>query len=207
MMRLVKVNKQWLMMSLICIFSSFLPAHAQSVAALFHHPNDPVAGNPKGSITVVEFFDYQCAHCSTMSKTISAVIRSNPNVRFVFKETPVNGPLAEYATRATLAAAKQGKYLQLSHALLASRYALTKQRVLSIAKANGLDIEKLTKAMFEPSITNEIKGNHQLWRNLRLRGTPTFFIGRTNTNSFNDLQYIMGEMSYQELQSAINHAR
>lgn len=205
MMRLV--SKRCLLMMLIMISSSFFSAHAQSVTALFHHPGDPVAGNPKGSVTIAEFFDYQCAHCLPMSNTIAAIIRSNPNVRFVFKETPMNGPASEYATRAALAAQKQGKYFQFSHALLANRSPLTKERVLSIAKANGLDVNKLTKTMNEKSITNDIKGNYQLWRNLKLRGTPSLFIGKTNTTSFNNLQFVQGEMSQRELQNAINNAR
>lgn len=29
-------------------------------------PASPVAGNPNGNVTLVEFFDYQCGHCKEM---------------------------------------------------------------------------------------------------------------------------------------------
>jgi hypothetical protein len=29
---------------------------------LLHDPNSPVLGNPRGAVTVVEFFDYRCPH-------------------------------------------------------------------------------------------------------------------------------------------------
>lgn len=205
-MRLVNKLHVTFLIGIISLFS-VISTHAQSVTALFHQPNDPVAGNPKGRVTIVEFFDYGCEHCLTMSNTVAAIIRNNPNVRVVFKETPLNGPLTEYATRAALAANKQGKYYQFSHALLANRTRLSKEKILRIAKNNGIDIEKLKTAMYEPSITNQIKGNYQLWRNFRLTGTPSFFIGKTDAASLRNVRYVLGEMSQREMQYAIDSAR
>ena len=34
--------------------------------ALLHNPADPVAGNPKGDVTLVEFFDVRCPYCRRM---------------------------------------------------------------------------------------------------------------------------------------------
>lgn len=210
-MQIEYLKKQTLALVMGVMLSFFLmPTHAnaaQSVRPLFHHTNDPVAGNPKGTVTVVEFFDYECAHCLTMAGTVEAIIRNNPHVRFVFKETPLNGPLAETATRAALAAQKQGKYFTFSHALMRSGGRLTKDRVLNIAKSVGLDVKKLEKDMYDRSVTNEIQGNYQLWRSYGLRGTPSFFIGKSDEASLNNVKYVMGEMSQRELQSAINSAR
>ena len=33
------------------------------LAELTQDPASPVGGNPKGSVTIVEFFDYQCGYC------------------------------------------------------------------------------------------------------------------------------------------------
>jgi len=38
-------------------------ALAANAKEIFHSPADLVAGNPQGSITMVEFFDYNCAWC------------------------------------------------------------------------------------------------------------------------------------------------
>ena len=48
-------------------------------------PRDLVA-NPGGSITVVEFFDYNCGYCKLAAPEVVKLIKSNPDVRFVFKE-------------------------------------------------------------------------------------------------------------------------
>ena len=32
---------------------------------LFNDPNNPIAGNPQGDVTIVEFFDYACGYCKS----------------------------------------------------------------------------------------------------------------------------------------------
>ena len=44
----------------------------EAKSAILEHANEllteklTVAGNPKGTVTLVEFFDYQCIHCKKM---------------------------------------------------------------------------------------------------------------------------------------------
>lgn len=61
--------------------------------ALFHADNDPVGGNVNGKVTVVEFFDYQCPHCVAMSPILDKVIKNNADVRVIYKELPIRGPM------------------------------------------------------------------------------------------------------------------
>ena len=105
--------------------------------ALFNQSNDPIAGNPNGKITVVEFFDYQCPHCTTMAPVMADVIKANPDVRVVYKEFPIRGPMSEMASRAALAANKQGKYMVLSHALLTSTQPLSEEVIFSLLPFPG----------------------------------------------------------------------
>ena len=64
----------------------------------------PGAGNPKGTVSVVEFFDYQCPHCKVMAKEIDGLLASDHNVRVVYKELPIFGPESEFAAKAALQA-------------------------------------------------------------------------------------------------------
>ena len=69
----------------------------------FANPVSPILGNPKGSITAVEFQDYQCGHCKRMGKTVEKMVANNPeDLRVVVKQMPIFGKISEYAARAAL---------------------------------------------------------------------------------------------------------
>lgn len=177
---------------------------ASSVDSLFRQANDPVAGNPKGKVTVVEFFDYNCSHCVNMAYTIEAIIKKNPNVRVVFKEYPIRGPMSEVAARAALAANKQGKYFEFSHALLTSNLALNENNMTDIAKSIGLNVNQWKKDINSKSVKNQVLSNYALARELNITGTPAFFIGKTDVKNNQDVKFELGEMSQSELQDRIN---
>lgn len=189
------------------LFSFSLAANADEVKALFHQPNDPVLGNPKGKVTVVEFFDYQCGHCVSMSSVMSSIIKANPDVRVVYKELPIRGPMSEFASRAALAARMQGKYAEFSHALFKTSQPYTEASILDAAKESGLDMAKLKKDMHSAAITNQLRSTEQLAQTLQLTGTPAFFIGKTDAKSKNDINFVLGEMSQSEMQNAIDKAK
>jgi protein-disulfide isomerase len=174
---------------------------------LFHQAGDPTAGNVNGKITVVEFFDYQCPHCVNMGPVIDNIIKNNPDVRIVFKEFPIRGPMSEQASRAALAANLQGKYLEFHRALLvAASQPITLDLILKTAKTVGLNVEKLQTDMKSDAIDKLIASTRKLGQNLKLFGTPAFFIGKTNTDKNGKINYIAGQMDQQQMQNAINNA-
>ncbi|OGT56040.1 MAG: hypothetical protein A3F14_03925 [Gammaproteobacteria bacterium RIFCSPHIGHO2_12_FULL_43_28] len=195
------------------IFSAFLflalplSVYAQPVNDLLHQKNNPVGGNPKGTISVVEFFDYQCSHCIVMAPVLQSIIKINPDVRVVYKDIPIRGPISELAARAALAANKQGKYATLSHALLTSDTLLTEESIIDIAKKNGINVKKLQIDMVSKTIHHQLDANIELAKQLKLIGTPAVFIGKTNATTLEELVFVPGEMSLGELQSTIDKVR
>jgi protein-disulfide isomerase len=174
-------------------------------SALFHQANDPISGNPNGTVTLVEFFDYQCPHCVDMVPVMSAIIKANPNLRVVYKEFPIRGPVSEFAAKAALAANKQGKYQELSHALLTTTTPLTQENILQIAKTAGLNVEQLQKDMQDHAIQAQLKANIKLAQDLKLFGTPALFIGKTNAQG--GINYIPGQTDVNQLQTMIDKAK
>src|SRR3546814_7208937 len=76
-------------------------------------------GNPKGDVTVVEYFDYNCGFCRASLPTIAALVKADPNVKIVFRELPVLSEESGVAARWSLAAAKAGKFNAFHEALYA----------------------------------------------------------------------------------------
>ncbi len=170
---------------------------------LFHQTSDPVAGNPKGAVTIVEFFDYQCPHCIDMTATLDSLIKTNPNIRVVLKEFPIRGPMSELATRAALAAQKQGKYFPFHLALMSSKTEpLTENTIYDLAKAAGLNVDQLKTDMKDKSVDQQIKTNYQLAKDLEIMFTPVFFIAKSDVNSNTKpeaIAFIPGQVSSAQL--------
>lgn len=165
---------------------------------IYNDPDSVVGGNPRGDVTIVEFFDYTCGYCKLMNPALNQLIQSDGSIRFIYKEWPVRGALAEYASQAAIAARLQGKYIQYHDALYAAQGQLSEERVINIAKQQGLDITRLKKDMDSPQTKAIINRNRQLGQELGFNGTPTFIVGR---------EIIPGAISLDEMTAAVKRAR
>ncbi len=172
---------------------------------LFQSSSSPVAGNTAGDVTVVEFFDYQCPHCKDMSALIDDLMKQDPKLRVVYKEFPIFGNSSEYASKAALAAMKQGKYVAFHDALMQTNESLNKDKVLQIARSAGLNVEQLQQDMNSAAIAQELKTNKNLAKKLQLVGTPAFVIANTKNSSQSIL--IPGATNEEVLQGLIAQAR
>ena len=182
---------------------SDIMAHAD---ALFK-PTLTVAGNPKGDVTLVEFFDYQCVHCKKMGPVVHDLVDKNKNLRVIFKEFPIFGKVSEQASRIVLAAALQGKYLALQTALLDTDKPLTEELVFEKAQGVGLNIAQLKTDMTNKSISDELAQNEALAEQIHLMGTPAFIIASTPGGVLNQHSkpgFIPGGASQESLQSLID---
>src|SRR3546814_11930253 len=68
----------------------------------------PVSGNPGVGGTLIEFFDYQCGYCKRASPTVAKLLDEDSNVRVLWQEFPILGPVSRFAAQAALAADRQG---------------------------------------------------------------------------------------------------
>ena len=150
-----------------------------SRAALTSDPDTPVMGNPDGDVAIVEFFDYKCPYCKRAAGTIKEVVATDGNIRLVMKEFPILGPQSIKAARAALAVAKQGKYEEFHWALMTEPGDMSDPHIRGVARAVGVDVDRMTKDMESPEIQAMIARNHELAQALQINGTPAFVIGDT----------------------------
>lgn len=143
---------------------------------LLHDPDSPIGGNPKGDITIVEFFDYNCGYCKRVAPTVDALIKNDPNIRVVYKEYAILGPPSVLAAKAALAARRQGKYHEFHDALMKGGRA-GQSSVQKIAARLGIDHDRLKKDMEDPALDAMIRKNYRLADALGIAGTPAFVIG------------------------------
>jgi protein-disulfide isomerase len=146
-------------------------------AALLADPTSPVGGNPKGDVTIVEFFDYRCPYCKEVEPSLEALLKEDGKLRIVYKEFPILGPASLYATRVALAARAQGKYDEFHRTMMAVKGQIDQETVRRTATKVGIDMEKVAAAIDEPGIERIIKNNYALAQALEIDGTPAFVVG------------------------------
>ena len=167
---------------------------------IFNDPNSPVGGNPKGDVTIVEFFDYQCGYCKMAEAPIEKLLKEDKNIRFIYKDFPILGAVSVEAGKASLASFKQGlaKYIKFHDALMGQKDHLSSDTIYKVAKDSGLDVEKLKKDMASDEIAAQVKANQELGGNVGVRGTPLFIIGE---------QVFPGALQDEQLKKAVDDAR
>jgi len=165
--------------------------------ALFRDRSSPAVGSPHSKVQIVEFFDYHCPYCKTLTKILSE-IQVGGGVRIVYKEWPILGNSSELAARAALAAAKQEKYLAFHMRLMNSRFIPTVAYIEDLAVELGMNQVQLLKDMNSSDITIEIQRTAALASELGFAGTPALVVGRT---------IVQGAITRTQLESLIDNER
>lgn len=156
---------------------SFKAVIARNAEAIFRGQIGIVAGNPKGDVTVVEFFDYNCPYCKRALSTISKLIETDGKIRLVLMELPIFGERSIGAARVAIAAKEQGKYFEFHSELLKLRGQATEVTALRVAKRLGLDIKRLKQDMARPEVETVLNETNKLADILGIQTTPFFLVG------------------------------
>lgn len=161
-------------------------AAAANPALLAPGPMDVAFGPADARVTVIEFFDFRCPGCKAVAPEYLALIRSHPDVRFVFKDWPIldreGEDVSHYAARAALIAHRQGRYLAVYEAFMAEP-TLDQAAVERILTENG--VVWTPADLDDPAVTRHLADVEVAGRALGLVGTPTFFINGRTTVSIN----------------------
>lgn len=154
----------------------------------------PFVGPENAKITVVEFFDYSCGYCHRLFPELKSVIDANPDVKFVFKPLSFLSEASVAAAKGSLAAAKQGKFIQMHNGLFGVSDRLTAEKIRAVAEEQGLDMVKYDSDVQSQEVSALVQKMSQLANKIQVNGVPVLFVNGKM------LQTLDGS----EIQSAIN---
>ena len=103
-----------------------VPAKESPQVFAINMTGSPSLGSEDAAVTIVEFTDYECPYCKSSQPTIEQVIREyGDKVRLVVKHNPLSlHQNAQGAAKASIAAAKQGKFWEMHKLLFVSQQQL-----------------------------------------------------------------------------------
>jgi protein-disulfide isomerase len=172
----------------------------RSHALIFDSPNQSVVGNPDGSVTLVEFFDYNCGYCRRALDDMNALLAANPDLRMVMKEFPILSEGSVEAARISVAVHKLApeSYLDFHNELFVRPGEATEEKALEVARDLGLDVEALKTAAQGEDVMLNLQEVQELATTLGISGTPSYVIGT---------ELVPGAIGYDGLQERVTALR
>jgi protein-disulfide isomerase len=149
-------------------------------ALVLRDPEIPVAGNAKGDISIVEYFDYQCPYCRKLEPELRQVVQDDGKVRLIWKDWPILGPISVVASRMALASKYQDKYREAHEALIGVNSKLTEPRIRELLAGAGIDVDRATSdlATNAKAIDAILARNNDQATAFGFNGTPSFIVGK-----------------------------
>lgn len=169
-------------------------------ALVLRDPEIPASGNPKGDITIVEYYDYQCPYCRKLAPDLRAVVKEDGNVRLVSKDWAILGPVSVYAAGLVLATRYQNKFLQAQEAMISLNTKLTEQLARDTLAKAGIDVDRTLKDLVtnRDAVVAKLKQIDKQATAFGFNGTPSFIVGKFR---------IPGPISKEHFKLAIADAR
>ena len=168
---------------------------------IFNSKHQVVIGNPKGAISLVEFYDYNCGFCKRALGDLVALIKINPDLRVILKDFPVLSQGSLEAAQVAAAVKLQltpDRFWAFHQRLMSSRGQVGKTQAFNLAKEFKVDIARLTKDAESADVKSGIQETMQLGEALGINGTPSYVIGK---------EIVVGAVGLEALQSRIFNIR
>jgi protein-disulfide isomerase len=137
----------------------------------------PPLGNPKATVKIIEFSDYECPFCKKGEESVQQVMKEyGDRVQLYYRDYPL--PFHKNARNAAIAAGcanSQGKFWEY-HGKLFAMDELSPEKMRATAVEIGLDEAKFNKCFEDQEFKKQIEKDIEDGQGVGVSGTPTFFI-------------------------------
>ena len=147
---------------------------------------DHIYGNKSSKVILIEYADYQCAGCATVSPIVkSAVEAYKDDIQFIFRNFPLTSihPNAKLAAASSEAAGLQGKYWEMHNNIYSTQDSWASltgdERVdffVNLAKELKLDTTKIKSDLASSAVSEKIVYDQALANKAGVNQTPTLYL-------------------------------
>lgn len=146
--------------------------------------NSPSIGPADAKLTIVEFSDFECPHCQEVYAILKVVEPEFPQVRFVFKNFPLE-QIHPWAMTAALAGhcvykTSSEAFLKFQDTIFENQAAITAdnawEQITAAAVNAGVSADALHSCMTAPDTKAAVDADLAEGKSLGVESTPTFFL-------------------------------
>ena len=176
---------------------ALLDAHA---AEIYQAKDNVVLGNPKGDVTLVEMFDYNCSYCRGALPDLASLMADDPNLKVILKQFPILTSGSIDAAKVAVLVSEDPKinYWDFHQKLFAARGEVGADQALQVAEQVGGNRVELMLYMNGKQPADAIQDSYTLAKELGVNGTPTYILGD---------EMIPGAMGIDQLKQKIANLR
>jgi len=131
------------------------------------------------AVTLLIYGDYLCPYCRRLRGVIQRLRHAlGDRMAYVFRHFPNERahPGADFASEASEAAARQGRFWEMHDALYQREPPLTREHVVEAAREIGLDMDRFERDLADPRLRERIEADLADGRAIGVTGTPTIFV-------------------------------
>ncbi|MBT3419209.1 MAG: thioredoxin domain-containing protein [Candidatus Magasanikbacteria bacterium] len=139
--------------------------------------DDYIRGNEDAPITIVEYSDLDCPYCGRFHETPKEVIAQNNNVKWVYRNWPLESihPDARRKANGAECAGDQGKYWEFIDAVFVAN-AAGGANTDTIAAQLGLNVSTFNSCIAQGEFDSKVQKHADQALAAGCRGTPCSFI-------------------------------
>jgi protein-disulfide isomerase len=140
--------------------------------------DDHMLGPSHAHVTLVVYADFQCPHSKKANAWIHELLKSDSDLRFIYRHFPLINlhAYAVYAALASEAGGLQGQFWPYQRELFNAHELLTPSLIISLAQKIGLEVPPLITAMNDESVMEKVFRDFSSGFENGIQSTPTFFI-------------------------------
>jgi protein-disulfide isomerase len=151
-------------------------------ADIYQSPDGVVLGNPKGDVTLVEMFDYNCVYCRRALPDMAQLLTDDPNLKIILKQFPILSQGSVDAARIAYLVSQDPKinYWDFHQKLFSLRAGeVGADQALQVAEEVGGNRGELMLDMNANRVSALLQKNYDLAKALGIGGTPSYILGDT----------------------------
>lgn len=159
--------------------------------------NSHMTGKLGAKVTLVEFADFQCPACATVSpfvKQVADSYKNNPYFNFVYRHFPLSQHAnALISSEASEAAGDQGKFWEMSELLYKTQTEWSDIKdpteiFMNYAKTLGLDVVKFKADLDQHKFITKVQSDLSDSIALALNQTPSLFLNGVEVTDIGSLK-------------------
>ncbi|PJC23190.1 hypothetical protein COV28_01140 [candidate division WWE3 bacterium CG10_big_fil_rev_8_21_14_0_10_48_23] len=160
-----------------------LPADSEVTISI---DDDPVLGEPKAPLTLLEFSDATCPYCGQFFRETFPQIKKDyidkGKLKFVLRDLPIHGDIASQAAEAAHCANERGKFWEYWAKIFANQQSVTVENLKNWAKKLGLNTTTFNSCFDDRKYRDEVTKDSQDAQSYGIQGTPNFILFKTDSS-------------------------